>query len=290
MDQELDLFELLDILKNRLPFLVGLVLIAALAAAIISFFILDPVYEAEAVIIFKPDYERTRPMVLSETAIAPYANLSIIDPNLAISVNNMIEVFRSRTVLSNVIDRLGLNIAIPSTEFDAFSKKITVEILNGTTGVVLKACSKSSLEARDVVNALVAEGIAVVRAQKQNDIKTAKDFLQRQLDIVGVRLTELERMLGAPQNQVSEINRQLQTNQELYTVLSKKLLEMQVIEANSLNPIEFVQEAVEPISPIKPKKALNIAIAALLAGFIGVFWVFFQHAFESRRASSTTLE
>lgn len=289
MDEELDLFELLEILKNRWHFLASLVLIAVLVAGVFSFYVLEPVYEAEAFIIFKPNNQQSKPMVLSETAIAPYASLTVVDPDLAISVNNVVEVFRSRAVLSKVIDRVGLGITIPSAEFNRFANKITVEPKKGTTGVIIKARSDSPTEARDIVNALVTEGITVVKAEKAKDIQAAEDFLQRQLDIVGIRLAELEDLLGDTSNKASDINRQINTNQELYTVLSQKLLEMQVIAANSLNPIEFVEEAVEPINPVEPKKALNIAISAFLAGFAGVFWVFFQNALESRRTSSKEL-
>lgn len=285
MEEELDLFELLDILKNRWRLIVGLVIVAVAVAGVVSFFVLEPVYEADATVILKPATQRSQPMVLSDTAVAPYANLTAIDPVLAVSINNVVEVFKSRAVLGQVIDKVGLDIKIPSLEFNSFAQSITIQPQKSTSGISIKVQSNSSTVARDITNALVTEGVSVVRAIKAEEIQSAQDFVENQLKIVGARLNEIETSLGQKSNDSAELNRQLRLNEELYILLSQKLLELQVVSANQLEPVEFIQEAVEPVSPVKPKKALNIAIAAFLAGFVGVFWVFFQHALESRKTS-----
>lgn len=283
MEEELDLFELLEVLKNRWRFLLGLVLIAVLVAGVVSFFILEPVYEAKAVVILKTGNQQSRPMVLSETAMAPYANLAIIDPVLAVSVNNVVEVLRSRAVLSKVIGHLGLEIEIPSTEFDSFNKSVKIEPQKGTTGIIIEAQSNSPIEAQRIVNTLLTEGVAVIREKKAEEISNAHDFLQNQLNVVNTRLNEIETALDSSNGKSTELKRQLKVNEELHTVLLQKLTEMQVLTANYLDPIEFIDEAIEPVNPIKPNKALNIIIAAFLAFFVGVFWVFLEQAWANRR-------
>lgn len=222
-------------------------------------------------------------MVLTETAVAPYANFSALDPVLEISVNNRIKIYKSRAVISRVINKLGLPINVPSNEYNSLLNNIAIEPIKGTTGIRIKVQSQSSKQAKEIANAILSEGAAFIEAQKKKELDKAHDFIASQLQVISARLGDLEEELKeAEGTRASEIKRQISTNEQLYTLLSQKLLEMQVMKADRLDEIEFLQEAVEPINPIKPKTELNVVIAAFLALFVGVFVVFIQHAFESR--------
>lgn len=93
MEDEIDLREYLDVLIKRWKWIVGLTLVAALAAAAVSFFVLEPVYEASAlVLITSPRYQlrfdpRLETVSDIETASKAYPSLAMSDDLLDQVVN-----------------------------------------------------------------------------------------------------------------------------------------------------------------------------------------------------------
>ncbi len=85
MEEEIDLREYLDVLVRRWKWIVALAVIAALAAAAVSFFVLKPTYEARAlVLITNPRYQlrfdpRLETISDIETASKAYPTLAVSD-------------------------------------------------------------------------------------------------------------------------------------------------------------------------------------------------------------------
>ncbi len=85
MEDEIDLRQILDVLIRRWKWIVGLTLVAALVAAAISFFVLEPVYEAAAMILItSPRYQlrfdpRVETLSEIETSSKAYPSLAMSD-------------------------------------------------------------------------------------------------------------------------------------------------------------------------------------------------------------------
>lgn len=109
-EKELDLHEMLLVLRRRLKLVIILPMVAAIATGIASYYLLTPVYEASATL-WVSDEDPTQ--------------LTYNDPNLAATY---VEVARSRSVMETVIRRLNLVGVTP----EDLQKKLSVSALNGT--------------------------------------------------------------------------------------------------------------------------------------------------------------
>jgi succinoglycan biosynthesis transport protein ExoP len=95
MEDEIDLREYLEVLIRRWKWIVALAVIAALTAAVISFFVLQPTYEAGAlVLITRPRYQlrfdpRLETLSDIETASKAYPSLAMSDDLLQKVLDNL---------------------------------------------------------------------------------------------------------------------------------------------------------------------------------------------------------
>jgi tyrosine-protein kinase Etk/Wzc len=70
--------------------------------------------------------------------------------------------------------------------------------------------------------------------------------------------------------QQTRLTRQLEILDEVYTVLQTRLKEAEVAQAVEDASVRVVDAAILPVAPIRPKTALNLALALILGGMLGV--------------------
>ncbi len=232
-------------------------------------------------VVFKEEEIFNQPMVLSESAVAPYAGLAGLDPAFTTSLANKVEIMQSYTVLNRVIAKLGLT----DWSLAYLSDQFTIEPIKGTSSIRVKAQASSAKQAETTANAVVSEGIDLLKEIRLKEVQNARNFITNQLEMVSNTLSELHSQSIGTVSAIEqkELDREIAVNEELYIILSQKRLEMQVLESKRLDDVEWLQQAVASEKPIKPNKALNIIIAAFLAFFAGVFWVFLEQAWANRR-------
>ncbi len=80
---------------------------------------------------------------------------------------------------------------------------------------------------------------------------------------------ELEQIPGE-EVQVMRLEREQQVLEEIYTLLQTRLQEARIAQAVEDPSVRVVDAAVLPVEPIKPRKALNLALALVLGGMLGV--------------------
>jgi succinoglycan biosynthesis transport protein ExoP len=71
------------------------------------------------------------------------------------------------------------------------------------------------------------------------------------------------------------LKREVDSNQQLYDVLLKRLKETGLSQGLDSNNVRIVEPAVAPIRPVKPRKLLNLAIGVVLGLLTGVALAFF---------------
>ena len=136
----LELRDLLLILKKRLWVVIIITLAAAILSAVLSFFIMDPVYQSDTSLYIGNNSE-------SQGAIA-YNDL-LLNSQL---VNDYRELVKRRRVTSIVLERLGLK----DMTLDQLSDKLNVVSKQNTRIIVISAQDKDPELARDIAN-MVAE-------------------------------------------------------------------------------------------------------------------------------------
>ena len=80
--------------------------------------------------------------------------------------------------------------------------------------------------------------------------------------------------LPAVQQNLTNLNRQLSVQENLYTLLLQNLEETKISEAGVTGNIAIIDTAYVPTSPVKPSKKLDLAIGIVLGIFLGLIIIF----------------
>ena len=264
MEDEIDLREYFAVMGRRKWTIIGVFLVAVIVAAVLSFFVLPPVYEAS--LLLQP----------AKGGGDVYA-----DPN------GLSSVLESEGFINRAASRIGLN---PKTA--SFSVKATV--VRNTQLVRL------SVRAGDPdLAARVAEALAgLVVEESRPSIEQKRQTIQRQLaeisrllettakttaDLRGI-VEPLLRQTGSTVEGVitrSYVANVLGTTDAFYNALLSAQGNLN-LQMTDLQPVKLlgVQRSAELVAP---RKALNVALAAVLGLMAGVMLAFFQEFLSAPR-------
>ena len=152
MEETIDLREYFAIIKKRFWIIALLAIISALISGVISFFMLNPVYEAKSTLIGN-----------AETQIVTGDQITVTQ-KLAVTYG---EIIKSRIVLDDVIKNLKLE-----NTYESLSGQITVSPVNDTQIISISVQDTNRERARDIANEIpkVFEK-EVKRITKANDVQ-----------------------------------------------------------------------------------------------------------------------
>ena len=156
MEETIDLREYFAIIKKRFWIIALLAIISALISGVISFFVLNPVYEAKSTLIVNADKQ-------AETQIVTGDQITVTQ-KLAVTYG---EIIKSRIVLDDVIKNLKLE-----NTYESLSGQITVSPVNDTQIISISVQDINPQRARDIANEIpkVFEK-EVKRITKANDVQ-----------------------------------------------------------------------------------------------------------------------
>ena len=156
MEETIDLREYFAIIKKRFWIIALLAIISALISGVISFFMLNPVYEAKSTLIVNADKQ-------AETQIVTGDQITVTQ-KLAVTYG---EIIKSRIVLDDVIKNLKLE-----NTYESLSGQITVSPVNDTQIISISVQDTNRERARDIANEIpkVFEKEAK-RITKANDVQ-----------------------------------------------------------------------------------------------------------------------
>jgi len=259
-EEEIDLREYINVLIKRKSIIILIFLIAVITAALVSYFVLSPVYQSS--------------MVFS---------VAKIDEGVVINITEALEIMKSNIVLDKLIDRIDLEETAKQ-----LSSQITAEGIKGTNFVKVSAEADSPEKAKSLVENIV--GIFI--EQNQSEYREKVKLLEDRLKIVEEQIAEFEKNIQeiektkkkiTTSEEISESERQFRTSLLLSSSVTERELYNNLInQANSLKvnlknceDFRIINYAQLPAAPIKPNKKLNILIAGVLGLFVGIFVAFF---------------
>ena len=136
-EAELDLKEIMHIIRKRLWFIVLVTILAVGAGGVISLFVLEPVYRASATII-----------VGKPSSYLDGNRLQIEDLNLNQRLAKTYgEIIKSRGVLEDVISQLKLNLTTQQLK-----EKTLVKLVEGTEFITISVTDTNPERAADIAN------------------------------------------------------------------------------------------------------------------------------------------
>lgn len=156
MEETIDLREYFAIIKKRFWIIALLAIISAVISGVISFFMLNPVYEAKSTLIVNADKQ-------AETQIVTGDQITVTQ-KLAVTYG---EIIKSRIVLDDVIKNLKLE-----NTYESLSEQITVSPVKDTQIISISVQDTNPQKARDIANEIpkVFEKEAK-RITKANDVQ-----------------------------------------------------------------------------------------------------------------------
>ena len=141
--------------------------------------------------------------------------------------------------------------------------------------------SKSSLELR-------SEEINPVYMELKNELELNKAMLaqfaaekasaEAEIARISEAIKDIQVKLADRKTQLEQLQMEIDTARENYTLFNNKYTESQVTESMKIGEatLMIVSPAHQPTVPVAPKKALNLAVATCLGLMLGVFVVLFR--------------
>ncbi|HOO33518.1 MAG TPA: polysaccharide biosynthesis tyrosine autokinase [Thermotogota bacterium] len=185
-----------------------------------------------------------------------------------ISINPLVQELRSK--LTNAkIDLASLEELYPDTDARIITKKKTIsEIENELSTQVTQMVTSQQKSDNPMYSTLMTDiaqnEISLLLAQSNLEaVKEARSTYEK-------RLWELPKM----EQELVQLEREKNLNEELFTLLSQKLEEARIAEASVAGNSFVVDEAQVPLGPSSPKKMLTLAIGGVLGIFLGILLIF----------------
>jgi len=187
MEEEIDLRQYIEVIVRRWKWIVGITLAAVVTAAIASFFLIAPIYEATAVILVPPQ----------ESGSPPYS-LQIANASIEAQV---VEYLGSFLPTEERVPGRLLHLVSVSHDAEQSLVRITVRANNPE-------------KAAQVVNAWAETGVQAIaqyQKEKRQDIMSQKE---KQAQIAAQNLEEAEEALWVPDAEILELSASISSLQE----------------------------------------------------------------------------
>ncbi|MGE5483906.1 MAG: GumC family protein [Ignavibacteriales bacterium] len=224
MDQaadELDLLEIFGKLWAGKWIIVGITVVAMVVAAVLSFFVLRPVYEAKATLIVVALAQRTQKEteeLLSISALQKYL------PNL--SLESYRQQVVNPVVLGRVRQRLGLQDSV-----EELTRAVQARSLKDTNLIEVVTKYTNPETAAAISNAVVEEYERYLSEVAQKQMTTASVMAEQQLEVEEKKLEEAidEYMQFLKEARpVSEIEEEIEAKSQLLTQYRSELVKIEV--------------------------------------------------------------
>ncbi|MFA5976306.1 MAG: polysaccharide biosynthesis tyrosine autokinase [Elusimicrobiota bacterium] len=110
---------------------------------------------------------------------------------------------------------------------------------------------------------------------------------------LNAEIRTLEKQVQELPNQeidIGRITREVRLNEELFTMLAKRLEDANIIESARIAPISIVYEAVEPTLPESPNKKFNLVAGLLIGLLISLIVVLVHQHFDTSMVTPEEIE
>jgi capsular polysaccharide biosynthesis protein len=207
-------------------------------------------------------------------------------------MNTYLEILRSRPVLEETIQRLGLGV-----ESKVLSTQLKAEVVPETELIRITVEDGNPRRARDIANTLGALLLEQSQSLYRGGSKSAREILEEQIAVIDSNLEQdrasLETLMDRPgrtEAEVDTLSDKIALEEETYARMLSQYEQARVEEAMRANSITIVEAAIEPQAPSSPNKPLNMILGALLGLSGGTGLAFLLEnlgpAFGVRRLSS----
>jgi uncharacterized protein involved in exopolysaccharide biosynthesis len=304
---EISLLELVNVLLKRWKLVVGLPIVAAFLAAVVSLLI-APKYTATAS--FVPETESSG-LSLPSGVAGLAAQFGVAVPGGGANSPAFYgDVLRSRTIRDEVLQarypdprgRAGADsvtlLAILDIDGGNLTERLekgrkqlekatSVRVDNETSVVAVSVETRHPVLSAAVANLFIDLLNRFNLETRQSNAEERRRFVEERMSAAEDELHAAEddlqsflernrRIEGSPELQFhrDRLQRQVTIKQEVFTTLRRSYEEARIQEVNDTPVITVIDRAVTPDKKSSPKRKLNVILAFFLGGILGVFGAF----------------
>jgi succinoglycan biosynthesis transport protein ExoP len=314
MEREMDeisLREIIEVVWNGKWIILLVTLLAVVTSGIVSFFVLDPVYEARStVMINNPESDKQLSLQAYKEQVANHAIMSrtISALNLHdqdITINRLRDKINAEIVKDTNLIRITVSDNDP---------KLAANITNAVTNQFVAFMSNQSIEQLKRDLEFNIENINEAITLNEENLKDVQSELANtpQILVTNKSLSEdayLHAVVSDKNNTsnaeagsiqlkseqfnplfISLENSESELKLEISRLENKKEETLQKLKENRLivkDNLLVVSQAIEPEEPVGPRKLLNVAIAGVVGGMISLFIVFIMEYWRNSAIGSS---
>jgi len=237
--EEISLRELIEILLKRKIFIIAITAIAVLAAGIISFFVLNPIYEAKVVLMasnisaLNKEQEGTHNIKELLDSISQYPQMSI-------------EAYKEQIKNPNIMEQTIKELNLDEKDINRLTLRnmITLNTVKDTNLITISVKNKDKVLAENIANTVANKFTVHVSEIAKTQADKSSNYIKTQLEIEKAKLdealVEYKHYLAQPQG-LTELEKEVSTKIDLVNTYKTKLLDIEINEKKivaSLNAAE----------------------------------------------------
>ena len=244
MSEEISLRELIEILIKRKTLIIATTIIAILAAGIVSFFVLDPVYETRMVLMASQFTDKLQTNQVEGDGIDSILNSLSQFPTMTLETYR--QQIKAPRVMRETIANLGLE---EEYDIESLANAINLETVKDTNLITIKMEHQDPEKAAEIINKVGENFVNFVSDKAKEHATNSSAYVEGQLVIEKEKLEEvlkeLQEFLSEPRG-VSELDRELEARLEQITEYKTKLTDLKIR-----------QQSIEAALPVANKEAGN---------------------------------
>lgn len=241
--EEISLRELIEVLLKRKTIIASITLISILITGILSFFILDPVYETKMVLMASNFSEKLQSQQLNGEAIDNILNTISQYPQVTLETYR--QQITAPRVMKKTIEDLGLE---EDYDIETLAKDIQLETIKDTNLISIKMKHKDPKQAAEIVNKVGENFMTFVSVKAKEQATRASAYVETQMakekEKLDEALVELKQFLSQPKG-VSELSNELNARLSQVTEYKTKRTDLEIQREGLRASIE-VAEKVAP--------------------------------------------
>lgn len=224
--EEITLRELIEILLKRKVLIIGITIISILAAGIVNFFVLEPVYEARMVLMASQFSDKLQSNQIQGEGIDSI--LSSLSKLPTMTLETYRQQIKAPRIMRATIEDLGLE---ENYDIESLASAITLETVKDTNLITIKMKHKDPEKAAEIVNKVGENFVAFVADKAKEHATTSSQYVEAQMEIEKEKLdevlSELKEFLSQPRG-VSELEKELEARLEQITTYKIKLTDLEI--------------------------------------------------------------
>jgi len=304
MQEEISLRELIEILLKGKKIIIGCTIFAIILAAIVTFFIISPIYEAVSVLSIQSiAYEtysgntNSTNIFLNDDNLDWKAFSQIYAENIQDSrflISSLIkypsmteEAYKNKLTSHEILNKVKLEVpSIKNSSIESLRSKINITSKDGLFTIKVKDPDPQT--AANIANLLVEKFITYMDKYNSEYIDNLNRYIasaiEKQEKDMEVLVAEVEKSeLSKDNNKFEQLHIKYDVSKQIYEVLLFKQEQLKLIQMKDFDDknVSLIRKAYEPKNPISPNKKLNLTIAAVLGLMIGVFAAFFREYWQT---------